>query len=238
MSDLPIPFTAPMIRALLREIEAPGTGKTQTRRLPKITWEDDANAVFSGWRAERAGLRHWQLIDGMGVGANIKTPYAPGDRLWVKEQHVFDAQMDHLPASKLSQHEPRGYPANNWLIEPACSMIRAGRLRPPMFMPRWASRITLLVTDVRVMRLQDISEADAIAEGVEPYDGIDPDLSGYRWYGDGAEPGQWLSSIGSFRTLWNSLHGPGAWDRNDWVAAYTFIVHHCNIDAMPKEGGA
>jgi hypothetical protein len=88
--------------------------------------------------------------------------------------------------------------------------------RPSLFMPRWASRLTLLVTDVRVERLQDISEADAIAEG---------------WPN---EPGAALRDaypIGWYANLWNSLHGHDAWDANPWVVAVTFAAQRGNIDA-------
>lgn len=83
-------------------------------------------------------------------------------------------------------------------------------------MPRWASRLTLIVTDVRVQRLQDISRGDAMGEGC-PFQNM----------ADGDDPREW------FRALWNSLHGPDAWDANPWVCALTFTVHRCNIDQMP-----
>ncbi len=88
--------------------------------------------------------------------------------------------------------------------------------------PRWASRITLTVTDLAVHRVQDISEADAKAEGVLP---ILPHPN---------EMG--LAGSGSYRLgfgdLYNTTHGPDAWERNDWVLAHTFRVDLCNIDQM------
>ena len=75
--------------------------------------------------------------------------------------------------------------------------------RSPIHMPRWASRIDLHVKSVRVERVQEISAEDAIAKGIMP--------GGVRWIGD---------ARGKFRDLWNALHGPGAWDRNDWVWVY------------------
>ena len=81
-------------------------------------------------------------------------------------------------------------------------------------MPRWASRLTLIVTDVRVQRLQDITVEDALAEGVQKTDEY---LDMPRM---------------AFRALWDSLHGPGAWNDNPWVCALTFDVHRRNIDQM------
>ena len=84
--------------------------------------------------------------------------------------------------------------------------------------------ITLLVTDVRVQRLQDISEADAIAEGIEQHGGFFG-LPEADW--DDAE----LSAAAAYARLWNSLHGPDAWAQNPWVVAVSFDVRRGNIDA-------
>jgi hypothetical protein len=86
----------------------------------------------------------------------------------------------------------------------------------PIHMPRRYSRLTLYVTDVRVERLQDISKEDARAEGC-PARGGD----------DGLDPRGW------YRDLWDSINGPGAWDENQWVAAYTFAVRAGNIANLP-----
>jgi hypothetical protein len=101
------------------------------------------------------------------------------------------------------------------------------RWRPSIFMPRWASRLTLTVTDVRVQRLQDISEADAVAEGIQPLN------SGFGYYDPtGSQGAAFTWAADAFGHLWNSLHGPDAWDKNPWVAAYTFTVQHGNIDEV------
>ena len=93
-------------------------------------------------------------------------------------------------------------------------------------MPRWASRLTLTVTDVRVQRLQDISEADAVAEG------CDAVLALTIKRPNGAHPG---NPRECYCDLWNSLHGHGAWDANPWVVAVTFTVQRGNIDQLPGE---
>lgn len=87
-------------------------------------------------------------------------------------------------------------------------------------MPRWASRLTLVVTDARVQRVQEISAEDCAREGVKISD-IALTNKGYIW-----------GNREAFRDLWNSLHGHDAWERNNWVAAYTFTVHRCNVDQI------
>ena len=100
-------------------------------------------------------------------------------------------------------------------IEDKCVVRTGGKWKSPIHMPRWASRLTLVVTDVRVQRLHSINEADAIREGVTL---IEESLENPR---------------DAFVLLWNSIHGPEAWALNPWVAALTFTVHRCNIDQMP-----
>lgn len=109
------------------------------------------------------------------------------------------------------------------------------RARPSIHMPRWASRITLTVTDVRVQRLQNISEADAWAEGCkpgelndrgEPFPAEEPHPK-CGWVG-------WDCARDWYADLWDSLHGPDAWETNPWVAAYTFTVQSGNIDSLAR----
>ena len=88
-----------------------------------------------------------------------------------------------------------------------------GGWRSPIHMPRRFSRITLTATDVRVMRVQDINRGDAMGEGC-PFANM----------ADGPDPREWYAA------LWNSIHGPDAWGRNDWVEALTFAVRKRNID--------
>jgi hypothetical protein len=99
-------------------------------------------------------------------------------------------------------------------------------------MPRWASRLTITVNEVRAQRLQDISEADAWAEGCipgemndlgNPFPADEPDPSGIGERG-------WDCARDWFADLWNSLHGLTAWDTNPWVVAISFDVRHGNID--------
>lgn len=97
---------------------------------------------------------------------------------------------------------------------------------PQNLAPRALSRLTLYVTDVRVQRLQDISEEDALAEGVEC------DSDGYRDY---LMPHTQccVTPADSYRSLWDAINGPGAWEANPWVVAYRFVPRLGNIDTLP-----
>jgi hypothetical protein len=93
--------------------------------------------------------------------------------------------------------------------------------RPSIHMPRSASRLTLRLTDVRVQRLQDISEEDALAEGVKRSQrAISPDSADY------------CTARDSYASLWESIYGPGSWDANPWVWALTFSVIKRNVDEV------
>ena len=202
MTAKPIIFSAPMIVALLR-----GT-KAQTRRVLKPQPDQDSDP---------SGKRDWGAVNRYGYwgkAAEIR-PYLPGDRLWVREGFAIQKgggvifRADH-PDADFSA--PLG---------------AVGSWRPSIHMPRWASRLTLIVTDVRVQRLQEISEDDARAEGVTPHGG--------GWTGYGRDADLWLSNAkDGFRSLWNSIHGPGAWDANPWVAAISFETRRYNIDTMEE----
>jgi len=182
MKERPILMSAPMVRAILA-----GT-KTQTRRV-----------------AKGEALR-WLVRDGFTPGfvadpGNRLCPYGqPGDRLWVRESHWW-FKDEHDPVT--------GYfppPLTIEDVEYRADGEKPGRAwRPSIHMPRWASRITLEVTSVRVERLQDISEADAISEGIPTSDVSPPDACRF-----------------AYRLLWESINGPGSWDANPFVWVVSF----------------
>lgn len=189
MKERPILFSGPMVRAILA-----GT-KTQTRRIvkpqPPSRWNHLHGAVFCSGEHERSG--------GCLGDAVLPCPYGvPGDRLWVRETWgefgpTIDAEQDF-------RYRADGY-------QPP-----AGRVwRPSVHMPRWALRITLEITDVRVERLQDISEESARAEGAI---GWSERLPG-RWDCRG-------TARDAFRDLWQSINGPDSWDPNPWVWVISF----------------
>ncbi|WP_065321737.1 hypothetical protein [Tritonibacter mobilis] len=253
MTDKPILFSGPMVQAILREIREPGAGKTQTRRVLKTQSIDGYSANGNLVEYEmglKHGLEFTHIVHGLwhpesnpnGKSAwYVPVPFRTGQRLWVREAHYLtDDGENGYAVYAAEQGEVDEHLANmqtTMASHPSIDWSKHLRLRPSIHMPRWASRITLEVTDVRVQRLQEISEADAVAEGVEPYCGIDPNCSGYRWYGDSAERGRWLRPRDSFRSLWDSLNAERApWASNPWVVAVSFRPHLTNIDKMEQAG--
>lgn len=214
MKETPILFNAPMVRAILA-----GT-KTQTRRVVK-------GCEFVANTAE--GIEpYWRLLDhprkqisgGTPMGAHVaaRCPYGqPGDRLWVRETW----QHSNHPIGPYDQDCMVFYRADfmSDVHGPDGEKSPEGRYRswrPSIHMPRAASRILLEVTDVRVERLQNISEADARAEGArecDPASGREVLLAG---------PSQRGSFVLHYRDIWNQINGPGSWDANPWVWAISF----------------
>jgi hypothetical protein len=203
MSEKPILFSGPMVRAIL------DGRKTQTRRVLKpqppagvsrlIGPEVYCPVAVDRHGDEYEGKPIFGVYDEDGeFGTAIR--FQPGDRLWVREAHAMigPAICYRAEHEEASSGGPRVDVA--W--------------RPSIHMPRWASRITLEVTGVKVERLQDISEADARAEGCSGCLGPNPDF-----------PDEWdPSPQEEFRDLWNSINGPGSWDADPWVVAIAFRV--------------
>lgn len=233
MTDRPILFSGPMVRALL------SGSKTQTRRLLKPQPPEWATFcqqpmlnvlqqwVPSGlWRWSEdvqtppRPLKCWPL-DGEGNHYWLKPRFSVHDRLWVREAWRAMRAADGAAPRDLTPRAPVSYETDGNPL--------GGRLRASMHMPRWASRLTLTVTDVRIERLQECSEADARAEGI---------VKVGRFFG--LEDADWdfastESAVNSYAALWESINGPGSWDANPWIAAYTFTVHHQNIDRLSEE---
>jgi hypothetical protein len=150
-------------------------------------------------------------------GREVNAPYKPGDLLWVREAWRVWSLFDGDPPRNMKPGPAIQYPADDPL-SPWDS-----RTRSPIHMPRWASRITLIVEDVRVQRLQDISEEDAMAEGVDAYlpgHGCATEVEARALRAEGYPYSP--SYRDGFGVLWTTIHGPGAWDANPWVAAITF----------------
>lgn len=176
------------------------------------------------------------------------TRYGVGDRLWVRECVAAGACAPSKPsewAASFWRREQGGFfnPNGLWYradgLVPQTQITHRGPWKPNIFMPRWASRLTLIVTDVKVERVQDISEDDARAEGVEQWKGHDPAFPIYRDYLalPKSGPGCLDTAYRSFRTLWDNINGKRegcSWNDNPWVAAYTFTVHKQNIDTMKE----
>ena len=196
----PILFSGPMVQALL------AGRKTQTRRV--INTKGGPNNIFGG-----AWTDDYVLAPGNAEWRAKQIPFAVGDLLWVRETHAI------LPPFAMGE-DPTCIQKEGWPNKSPATVIR--KWKPGIHMPRWASRLTLKVTDVRAERLKKISTDDAVAEGIEP-NGAGLVLS---------DDGPPMTARAAYRELWNSLNearGFG-WDVNPWVAAYTFEVHRCNVD--------
>ncbi len=217
MADLPILFSGPMVRAILH-----GT-KTQTRRVLKVP--DRINEIELLVDAYGDYQPCWYgRFPGVGKKyQSITVPYSPGDRLWVRESFMIGKGYDDARPKDAPPFARRWYAADESIDN--CDAI--GKLRPSIHMPRWASRITLTVTDVRVQRVQDISDVDVVAEGAEI-----PSWKLIDRFDVTRTAGTDL-----FRPLWDSINAKRGfgWDENPWVAAYTFTVERRNIDAVKSE---
>lgn len=196
-------FSAPMVRALLA-----GT-KTQTRRAVK-----PQPSVGSAGQMMLLGGKLWEKHPGSDAATVARCPYDhEADepmRLWVREtwcNRLNDQSRPFDPPQALYAADGREvflddgdggikYRKDGWAASP---------WKPGIHMPRWASRITLEITEVRVQRLQEISEEDARAEGVDPVGDAGP--IGYR---------------DQFMRVWNGIYGVDAWDANPYVWAISF----------------
>lgn len=220
MADRPIIFSAPMVRALLA-----GT-KTQTRRLIKA-------AVGMDFHRQTEERHFFGLVesreDGLSGVQLPCLPFAPGDRLYVRENWQTSDDLDDVKPSKLLRSvTPILYKADGQVVNIPRRTVAFSKTRPCIHMPRWASRLTLTVTEVRVQRLRSISERDARAEGLEQVcvGGL---LPAYRGTPD-LEPRLYPDS--AYGDLWDSLHtAPGTrWADDPFVVAVSFDVAHGNID--------
>lgn len=234
--ERPILFSAPMVRAILEG------RKCQTRRVvkhdpsmpnyfPLAHVDGTVGAFFSSADS---------IVDGVTL-QKMWCPYGkPGDLLWVREtwkpvvRSIGNSRV-YYAADKSYREDERAGPL--WTFE------RGNRLRPSIHMPRWASRITLRVTNVRVERVRGISEVDAKAEGCEPVEYLHG-WQGYRETGGKLHHCQSLSerapewmveprpyhmddcnqtAIDSFATLWDTINGKThPWESNPWVWVVEF----------------
>lgn len=194
MADKGIIFSAPMVRALLA-----GT-KTQTRRLATFI---KPHGDFWHLKGAGGGMVGCDDVE-VGLHGEDYAPYAPGDRLYVRESALFWRNSSDNKLCNVAAFRADGYE-----LEPG------ERWTPSIHMPRWASRLWLTVSEVRVQRLQNISEADCLAEGID-------------W-----RPSRGRTPSDIYAELWNSLHTePGTtWDDNPWIVAVSFTVNRGNIDA-------
>ena len=182
MADRPIIFSGPMVQALL------AGRKSQTRRVLKpqaaghayrlATYDPNGAAFFAS--------------DDTGTMQKVRLPYATGDRLWVRETVCWVSGWGWR------------YRADNDDLAEKRETGEVSRWRPSIHMPRWSSRMTLTVTDVRVQRLADLTDEDAIAEGIDVTDELTPSVT--------------------YAILWDKMNAKRGfpWKSNPWIVALTF----------------
>lgn len=221
MREIQILFKAPMVRAILEG------RKTQTRRLVKPqpeAWKcDDGLTRYAGRMPD--GTYHDVEADGLGKFRDTCPFGKRGDHLWVRETcraEELDKGEDgvrYLADNEWRAIENTRTAADAWIV---LNRYRGqiGATVPSIHMPRWACRTLLEVTGVRVERLQDISAADAIAEGIRPigtgFERFHPDPADTEYTGTTKDP------VLAYRGLWESIEGPGSWDSNPWLWVIDF----------------
>ncbi|WP_194720781.1 hypothetical protein [Noviherbaspirillum malthae] len=208
MKERPILFSAPMVRAILD-----GT-KTQTRRALLVQPLD-----VLPMEGEAAGKQWVGLMtrDPKPEGTVFRCKFGQtGDRLWVRETFAQFIDYDVIDGRSVELDRDFVYRADGE------DQKRHTAWRPSIHMPRAASRIDLEITGVRIERLTDCSEADAIAEGIE--------RSGECNWCDYLDYGynDFTNARHSYRSLWESINGAGSWEANPWV----WVVEFKRVEAL------
>lgn len=212
MKERPILFSTPMVQAIL------AGSKTQTRRICKPANTESLSFVVSD-------NGHFGDEEG---DVSFTCPYGkPGERLWVRETWRVNSKATDLACVVYRASENDSWTNFHKYFPVALAKdqkaMPAG-WKPSIFMPRWASRILLEITDIRVERLNDISEEDAKNEGL-----IKNSLFG-EWGGVVKHPTvpdhfRWFRSpINAFKNLWESINGEESWDKTPWVWVVEFKV--------------
>jgi hypothetical protein len=221
--------------------------KTQTRRLCKD--QPPAGVTILRKTIRPFGKEPFHAFERRtkfgNFGGEVPVKISRGDRLWVRESLSVDYEEGESydpmggvreSACGVSYGLARGPSADREYVE-----YPDGATEPPMrgipsiHMPKWASRLTLLVTDVRIERLNDCSESDARAEGVLQLESIDKDGRRHFTVPGHEAPIDEPTAKMAYAILWDWINGAGEWHKNPWVVAYTFSVVRQNIDQI---GGA
>lgn len=208
MKEYPILFSSEMVRAILEG------KKTQTRRIIK----PQPFSFYDLDGCDRRGFVNFRFFDGQNTKwwPQINSPFGGvGDRLWVRETfYTWYRHTEQLNPSKIYAAD---YPNKKpYECKTDCLMsilgegdpLPSAKWKPSIHMPRWASRITLEIDEIRVERLQDITEEDARMEGVPTGTGPEVKISSYRWW---------------FKELWDQINGKEhPWNKNEWVWVIKF----------------
>jgi hypothetical protein len=266
MKERPILFSGEMVRAIL------DGRKTQTRRAVKpqpvlkpgfelnMPGPMSTRAIPVCWDCKKHGVENDSPYPQIWLTDEaIPCPYQPGDRLWVKETYCAHwgpepigegARLSHRQIAGARVKQTTGSFVTSTKAEPIRVWYAASGEKPyphsrwhsSIHCPRWASRLTLGVTDVRVERLQDISAADALAEGIDLP--VPPGAMGDPAFPDGfkkwseTKQDEWVKAtarsiffarcadadnhVSAYQKLWDSINGTGSWEANPWVWVVSF----------------
>jgi hypothetical protein len=229
-NEHPLLYQADMVRALLD-----GT-KTQTRRIIKpqpgnVNFKEQPQLdEVGGWVVPG---RSYRWTDDDATGRVWKPLGKPGDRIWVKETHQIYGHWIQNGVSItgrqkwifVAHHSLKVKYQGDFEPHPKSRDQLGWWTHPSIFMCRWASRITLELTAVRAERLQDISDADALSEGINRISGVTGADYGYRDYRLPAKTVcvyRFQMPFNSYMSLWESINGPDSWSSNPMVWVYTF----------------
>lgn len=191
MKERPILFSTPMVQAILEG------RKTMTRRVVKFPKDFTGESVYDN---SPYGLKYSNSKDTI---ERMACPYGePGDHLWVRETFNDGCIGEYI------------YAANRNVEELTRYKLAGYKWKPSIFMPRKASRITLLIKSIRVERLQDVTDSDCLNEGVIPK--ADNKIQ------SNTEHFIRLNAIIDFKNVWESINGKGSWESNPWVWVIEF----------------
>lgn len=208
MKERPILFSTPMVKAILKG------EKTQTRRVVK-----PQGAILTDEIARSLNIQP-PSTENMPV---IPCPYGQiGDVLWVRETWI-DLQKTPVMGAGSEKY----YGLKYWYrADNTKEMEIAGNYKPSIFMPKEACRIRLKITDIRVERLSDIDESDALNEGIGSFTkdgvGFKFGLDGWNWSCQNGHPFMCSNAALAYSELWESINGKGSWDKNPFVWVVTF----------------
>jgi len=229
MKEIPILFSTPMVQAIM------AGRKTMTRRIAAVPVGDHHGTDIMDWGLSKHPYQNDNMwlyniqtdVDDYAT-IELKAKYGKcDDLLWVREtwgvgsrpdpfvggvdgfefkaDEMMIDEKEYLPIYPCDDFDFGNYDKNGW--------------RPSIHMPKVAARIWLQVTDVRVERLNDIIEADAIAEGVEKID-----YSPFPWKYYGSEYAGCSDARTSFQSLWQLINGDESWEANPWVWVVSYKV--------------
>lgn len=214
---IPKLFNAEMVQAML------AGRKTETRRI----FKDAPVDVGHWWRDPETGFIRCQDRTGTPYGRHFGTRTQTGDLIWVRENfQISGIGWGKKPSEAIGgKVHYKADPDHGW-------HSYWGGWHPSIHMPKWASRLTLVVTDYRIERLHDIDETGAIAEGCGPFFDENDPRKVPSPNGGSIEMMPIKGPVDAYAALWDKINGNGAWTANPWVEVTSYTPHLCNIDRM------